>query len=331
MSLDAVAPDAGWASYSTGDVGRDDSPAYWTSVLSKFFGPLEAQVLDENGGEASLTTLQLSFLRMFRIKMCSSRVTHDGGRRESWTPDGVKLLLQMRGGCIVEQGGSSVECGEEEWILFDPAMPYSVTNIGDVEQVLVTIPRERLFDRRFPKLASPFVADAGRSQMARVVSSFVLSWTDGALPANEGVAEYLAETAVGLLRCQLRVETGQRTGEQRMPDILRLRIKQFVASRLGDPDLSIDQVAAAMGCSKRYIHMVFEPEGTTVERLIWQQRIDRCCKALADADQVGKSVSEIAFRWGFNSSAHFCRMFKSQVGVSPTAFRRDRGARARHQ
>ena len=35
-----------------------------------------------------------------------------------------------------------------------------------------------------------------------------------------------------------------------------------------------------------------------------------------------RSVSEIAFAWGFNSSAHFCRLFKSHYGVSPSEFRR---------
>ncbi|MEP7101777.1 MAG: helix-turn-helix domain-containing protein, partial [Burkholderiales bacterium] len=30
----------------------------------------------------------------------------------------------------------------------------------------------------------------------------------------------------------------------------------------------------------------------------------------------------IAFAWGFNSSAHFCRLFKAHFGVSPRDFQR---------
>jgi AraC-like DNA-binding protein len=47
--------------------------------------------------------------------------------------------------------------------------------------------------------------------------------------------------------------------------------------------------------------------------------------ALIDREQSRKSVSAIAFEWGFNSSAHFSRLFKSQVGVAPSSFRRNRG------
>ena len=40
------------------------------------------------------------------------------------------------------------------------------------------------------------------------------------------------------------------------------------------------------------------------------------------------SVSEIAFAWGFNSSAHFCRVFKAQYGVAPREFQRREAERA---
>ena len=79
-----------------------------------------------------------------------------------------------------------------------------------------------------------------------------------------------------------------------------------------------------MGCSKRYLHQVFAAEHVTIERHIWRLRIEHCCQALAEQGQSERSISEIAFEWGFNSSAHFSRLFKSQVGVAPTSYRRGR-------
>ena len=49
---------------------------------------------------------------------------------------------------------------------------------------------------------------------------------------------------------------------------------------------------------------------------------------LVDQAQSEKSVTAIAFEWGFNSSAHFSRLFKSQVGVAPTSYRRNLSADA---
>ncbi|HVZ54577.1 MAG TPA: helix-turn-helix domain-containing protein, partial [Pseudolabrys sp.] len=103
-------------------------------------------------------------------------------------------------------------------------------------------------------------------------------------------------------------------------------IRQYVLAHLSDPDLSIDRIARAMGCSKRYLHQVFAAENVTIERHIWRLRIERCCEALTEQGKPEKSISAIAFEWGFNSSAHFSRLFKAQVGVAPTAFRRNRGA-----
>ena len=53
-------------------------------------------------------------------------------------------------------------------------------------------------------------------------------------------------------------------------------------------------------------------------------RLDGCRGDLAR--QSDRTISEIAFAWGFSSSAHFSRAFRKRFGVTPTAFRRgDRG------
>jgi len=35
-----------------------------------------------------------------------------------------------------------------------------------------------------------------------------------------------------------------------------------------------------------------------------------------------RSVSEVAYSWGFNDPAHFSRTFRSRFGISPTQCRR---------
>jgi AraC-like DNA-binding protein len=38
---------------------------------------------------------------------------------------------------------------------------------------------------------------------------------------------------------------------------------------------------------------------------------------LADPAERDRSVSEIAYHWGFNDAAHFSRTFKARFGMSP--------------
>ena len=160
--------------------------------------------------------------------------------------------------------------------------------------------------------------------MAQITASFIRSYTDPGLEPEDG-DDFLAETTVGFVRRALH-SSSQRRCVQTSSDQLRTRIRQYIRSHLNDPDLSINRIARAMGCSKRYLHQVFAAENTTIERHIWRLRIERCCEELAELGKADKSISAIAFEWGFNSSAHFSRLFKAQVGVAPTSFRRTRAS-----
>ncbi len=62
--------------------------------------------------------------------------------------------------------------------------------------------------------------------------------------------------------------------------------------------------------------------GDTVAAAIRRFRLDRCREELEDRRQRARSITEIAFRWGFNDSAHFSRVFKARFGMSPRAVRR---------
>lgn len=58
-----------------------------------------------------------------------------------------------------------------------------------------------------------------------------------------------------------------------------------------------------------------------LSRLIWKMRLDACRRDLADPRLRDRSVSDIAFSWGFNNAAHFSRSFRDEYGVSPREWR----------
>jgi AraC-like DNA-binding protein len=109
--------------------------------------------------------------------------------------------------------------------------------------------------------------------------------------------------------------------------VLRDRIRSYVLNHLRDPELSIDRMAAALNCTKRYLHRAFQVEGVSISDYIWQLRLDRCRKEIMDPNYQGKSITEIAFSWGFNSSPHFSAAFKERFGTSPSVCRREQQPR----
>jgi len=96
-----------------------------------------------------------------------------------------------------------------------------------------------------------------------------------------------------------------------------VRAQLFIREHLRDPDLSIDQISAALNCTKRYLHMLFSDRGTTIGDYIRRARLQNCRQELET--QAGKTITDIAFSWGFSSSSHFSRVFRNYFGVVPSA------------
>lgn len=311
--------------FSTDDVDHDDRVEYWTGIATRYFGHLETRATGPAEFRATLATRPVSFLRTFYIAGSGHQVRRDAPRGGA-VPDAIKLLLQVRGGCRLDQNGRSADLNPGSWCVYDTWRPYELTNFGEVEQIVIQIPRDQIIDRSFRRLSEPFLADPNRSVMAQIAASFIHSYSSPGLVPEDG-DEFLAETTIGFVRRALHTGSSQRRHAQTPSNHLRARVRQYILAHLSDPDLSIDRIAQSMGCSKRYLHQVFAAENVTIERHIWRLRIERCCAALAEQGQMEKSISEIAFEWGFNSSAHFSRLFKAQVGVAPTLFRRKPAAR----
>ncbi|MEM7799029.1 MAG: helix-turn-helix transcriptional regulator [Chloroflexota bacterium] len=80
-------------------------------------------------------------------------------------------------------------------------------------------------------------------------------------------------------------------------------------------------IASGLHLSPRYIHLLFKEEETTVSRFIWSTRLEKCRSDLVDPSSAMLSISEIAFSWGFQSSAHFSQAFRRQYGMTPSRYR----------
>ena len=59
-----------------------------------------------------------------------------------------------------------------------------------------------------------------------------------------------------------------------------------------------------------------------MSRLMLSMRLDRCRKALGDPAQAHRTISDIAYAWGFSDMTHFSRTFRKAYGMLPTEHRR---------
>jgi AraC-like DNA-binding protein len=101
-----------------------------------------------------------------------------------------------------------------------------------------------------------------------------------------------------------------------------------VEAMMCEPDLSVAQLAKAIGISPRLVHRVFELNGHRYSAYLLEKRLQRVRADLCNPRYSALSVSEIAYRAGFNNASHFSRSFKQRYGAAPSSYRSSELARA---
>lgn len=308
---------AQFARYTTDGVALRDRPAQWDAALWSAAAPFRTSPADSAFvGDASYGTV--GPLRLLRIAASAHRLERAEGSARAHVGL-VKLVVQRSGTATVAQAGRQALLEPGHWALCDADRAFAITSEAEGEQIILFMPRERLgggsglpayFARRFGETGGT----------ARLLPHYLASLTDEIARVDEGNCGELADMAAQLVRLAL-LEARHAAPPVSMRETLRLRVKDYVRRNLRDPGLTIDRVATAFGCTKRHLHKVFNDDTLTLSHFIWSQRLEACRDALLNPQLARRSITEIAFMWGFNNSAHFSKAFKERFGVSPGQFR----------
>ncbi|MFI6033582.1 helix-turn-helix domain-containing protein [Streptomyces sp. NPDC051315] len=160
------------------------------------------------------------------------------------------------------------------------------------------------------------------SRLGTLLSPLLSELARTAFEVRPPVGEMLARNAVNLLATlaaeQLAAHTPG-TPDGQAPVLAR--ILEYVELHLTDPDLSPEAVARAHHISVRYLHKLFQEEGTTVGRWILRRRLEECRRDLVRHGRGSRPIAAVAGRWGFTSATHFSRVFRTAYGMSPREWR----------
>ncbi len=164
---------------------------------------------------------------------------------------------------------------------------------------------------------------SGKTGFSKIVSYMLLTMWEHA--ESDNFDEFGTELANNLLSilstcCQVNGHQPEVSNADTMAK--QERIKQVINQNLRKPDLCVGELAKHFGFSIRYIQRLFSEEDCTVSKYIRRQRLEGCKRQLADSAWLNHSITEIAFNWGFNSSAHFSRVFKEQYGINAREYRK---------
>jgi AraC-like DNA-binding protein len=239
------------------------------------------------------------------------------GELSRWLDDGICLHQQVSGQSWFRSVGvKDFRLSAGGMALTDGVPPFAAAPIAAGFHLrILKIPR-RDADWR-GAAARPLAIDKGLG--ALLSSCFSALVAEGPHLTNEQ-----AELALGVL-ARLALATGQasrsaaRLGDASPSTLLRAA-HEMIERQIDRPDLSPSTIATKLGVSLRQLHYLFEPTGASFSRYVTLRRLERARRLLREAEE--RSVADVAFACGFESSATFHRLFRDAHGTSPGNFRR---------
>jgi AraC family transcriptional regulator, positive regulator of tynA and feaB len=287
----------------------------WTDALTELCGQFDVDPLDASSLEGRINYTTVSRLKLCQIEVSQHRVAHPISRAKSGEHPFVKILFQTYGVSHFEQNGRRIELMPGDCLAYDVSCPHTIISPSLTRHDVVIVPTELLQERGFHSAKMPACKLTARTGTGRIAHDFMHAAFGEAPKLSRHTALGVADTLIDLLLLPLR-EAGT-AFDRGGPVVLYERAQAFIHEHLRDPDLSIDQISAALGCTKRYLHMLFSDRGMTVSDYIWQARLQNCRQELEA--QGGKTITDVAFSWGFSSSSHFSRVFRKYFGIAPSS------------
>ncbi|WP_082907952.1 helix-turn-helix transcriptional regulator [Bradyrhizobium neotropicale] len=160
-------------------------------------------------------------------------------------------------------------------------------------------PALRLLDRYLRSLAS--FKEPPSSKLASTVGAHLLDLVAATLGPTAEAANIVAERGVKAAKLQA--------------------ILAEVAQRFSDPNFDLNNVAGALGMSRRYVQNLLEGTGKSFTEHLAGRRLERAFAMLTDPQHLHLTILDIAFAVGFGDVSHFNRMFRRHFGETPSGVR----------
>jgi AraC-like DNA-binding protein len=222
------------------------------------------------------------------------------------------IRLQRRGRWHGEAGEHIAEAGDNSVMVLDMARSSKALSTG-IDNVNLLLPRDTLdammtpFDMHGLVLHGP---------MAALLRSHLEALVETLPHISREHASDIAYATCALVAACLKPSRATTKRAAAPLHLARLaEIRRYVDDHLRSPALSPETIAKALGLSRSTLYATCEPHGG-VTAFIRQRRLERIHALLADP-QNDQRISQVAYRHGFVSKAHFSRVFRDAFGYSP--------------
>jgi AraC family transcriptional activator of tynA and feaB len=308
--------------YSTAAVPRGARASYWNDIYARQFAQVTFNPVDRESFEAELRVGAVGPIGIARMQSKSTDIERT--RQHISRSEGriFSFLLQARGTGVFSHYGHETRMEEGDFTLCDSASPHRFNCSEGTELIILRTSPEVL--RSYLPDPEQFcglrlAANKGITGTAANLVRKLWSLAESGLP--EKFSAMVARNVLDIMATSYAMAFDNPFADSSAVSARRLQAKRYIEAHLREPDLTPCTVAGALGISPRYLRMLFCGGNENASRYILRRRLEECAKQLSSALWRGHTITEIAFSSGFNSAAHFTRVFRDEYDVTPTQFR----------
>jgi AraC family transcriptional activator of tynA and feaB len=305
--------------WSTAHLQPGKALAYWRDVICENLLQMHIQSSHEKAffghiNKHAFGPIQANFISVSEQKVWRERTAACNSK------DHLFHLIHVRQGVqLVEQNGRSLKVEAGDSLLIDCLAGFEFDFPRGVEALVLEIRRDWLRGwLPAPEDAAARLID-GRSGWGGTLASALSNITPATVVDPGLPPTVVAEQIVSLLALAAACDDSSRTTSHKRA-LLR-RVTETIRERCHEPDLDPATVAAALGVSRRYVHLLFASAGTTFSQELYDCRLHRAQRLLGDKRFDGLGIAEIAWNCGFSEPSHFTRRFRERFGAAPSAYR----------
>jgi AraC-like DNA-binding protein len=227
------------------------------------------------------------------------------------------VKFQLRGESVWSQRGRTVHMRPGDFIICSTAEPYVLELRGDYDMPVLVVARSTM--RCLTSDPDQFLGSRmpGEDADCGLLSSFVGQVAARMQRLPKLVVHRVKASVLDLLGAVLSARS---RSENISREQLLAQIQVYVLEHLHDRQLGPPMIAAAFGISTRMVHIVFEPEPTTLGSYIRALRVAACRRALEGAGSERGSLTEVALQYGFYDLSHMTRCFRQEYVEPPRRF-----------
>lgn len=308
--------------FSTAHIHPRDRFDYWHDVACKTIVSHDSEPEFRHTFDAELWHAKIADIELVLFENSQMTVSHTRVHCAQARSDELFVCRQFTGTLGLYQEGRETTLHPGDITLLDSCLPYNARFSPTSKLLVLKVPRRDL-EARLGKTSDIIMRHLQPTEPEQsLLSAFLAMLPTYAGTIGHTTGDLLKECALDLFGVSLAKMLEQQPKLSCAKSLVLLKLRSAIESRLTDPALDTATVAAAVRVSVRYANALLSEEGTSIARIILSRRLERCRSALADALENHRTISQIAYGWGFSDMTHFGRSFKAAYGMLPREFRR---------